>query len=318
MNKNKNRHVAIKFLETARKATFEDCTINGGIDLAGSGHKFIHTSINVFKQEHPFWFWFASAGTLIGLLTSLMFLAQFFGYLPLSLKDNIVALSGPGAEKQQGMALVASPLQLKSGYISEKTNKYDISIKVPIFNNSKIDDIVRSAIDEKIEKIKYNHSLDKDEYIQKLTLYGDYETPYVSDSIISIKFNLGQSYIFSDGGSSMGNLNLAYGINIDTKNNKVITLSDELKSFGINIRQLSERIKEKLFEKYKIRDLHSDTGLDPFGSNYSEFVISDERVTFLFQGFQIDSLGKCMPEISFTTDGGFLDITDATNWCSGN
>lgn len=51
------------------------------------------TKINTIKLEHPFWFWFTAIGTLVGIVTGSMFLAQYFGVLPYSLGNNLSVTS---------------------------------------------------------------------------------------------------------------------------------------------------------------------------------------------------------------------------------
>lgn len=82
-------YVAVKLTESARNNVFIDSQIRGGVEVAGQGNSFIETKINSLKAEHPFWFWFGTFGTLIGIITGLMFLAQYFGVLPISWSDNL-------------------------------------------------------------------------------------------------------------------------------------------------------------------------------------------------------------------------------------
>lgn len=75
-------HVAVKMTESARNNVFINSQIHGRVEIAGQGNSFIETKINTLKEKHPFWFWFTAIGTLIGIITGLMFLAQYFNFLP--------------------------------------------------------------------------------------------------------------------------------------------------------------------------------------------------------------------------------------------
>lgn len=92
-------HVAVKITESARNNVFINSHIRGGVEIAGQGNSFIETKINALKEEHPFWFWFGTVGTLIGIITGSMFLAQYFGVLPNSWSDNL-----PFVETNESMA----------------------------------------------------------------------------------------------------------------------------------------------------------------------------------------------------------------------
>lgn len=84
-------HVAVRMTESARNNVFINSHIHGGVEIAGEGNSFIETTINTLrekKEKHPFWFAFMALGTLIGIITGLMYLAQYFGYLPTSFADS--------------------------------------------------------------------------------------------------------------------------------------------------------------------------------------------------------------------------------------
>ena len=89
---NKGR-VAVRMTESARNNVFINSHIHGGVEISGQGNSFIETKINAFKKEHTFWFWFATLGTLIGIITGSMFLAQYFGILSNSWGDNLPLIS---------------------------------------------------------------------------------------------------------------------------------------------------------------------------------------------------------------------------------
>jgi hypothetical protein len=82
-------HVAVKMTKSAKGNLFINSQIYGGVEIAGQENSFVETKINTLKKEHPFWFWFGVVGTLIGIVTGLMFLAQYFGILSNSLSDNL-------------------------------------------------------------------------------------------------------------------------------------------------------------------------------------------------------------------------------------
>lgn len=67
----KNNHTAVEMTEKAKNNIFVDCEINGSVKMAGIGNKMIRTKINLFKKEHPFFFWlgvFASITGIIGFI----------------------------------------------------------------------------------------------------------------------------------------------------------------------------------------------------------------------------------------------------------
>ncbi|MBI4087850.1 hypothetical protein HY418_00495 [Candidatus Kaiserbacteria bacterium] len=89
MSKKRKEHIAVKMTESARGNVFINSQINGGLELAGQDNNFIETKIGEIKQKHPVWFWVTVMATLIGIVTGLMFLGQFFGVLPPSFQQNI-------------------------------------------------------------------------------------------------------------------------------------------------------------------------------------------------------------------------------------
>ena len=79
----KKEHVALKMTESAKNNVFINSPIHGQLELSGQNNKFINSKISVFKQKHPFQFWVG----VISFITGLMFLAQYFGFIPTSLND---------------------------------------------------------------------------------------------------------------------------------------------------------------------------------------------------------------------------------------
>lgn len=91
---NDNYHTTLKVTEKAQNNTFINNVINGGVQVDGSGNKFVNTYINPFRQKHPVWSFIVSLTTIIGFITGLMYLAQYVGVIPDSLKMKIDAGSG--------------------------------------------------------------------------------------------------------------------------------------------------------------------------------------------------------------------------------
>jgi hypothetical protein len=87
--KNASEHVAVKMTKSSRNNIFINSHINGQLELGGQGNSFIKTEIGEIKKQHPFWFWFTTIGTLVGIVTGLMFLAQYLGLLSASLRGNL-------------------------------------------------------------------------------------------------------------------------------------------------------------------------------------------------------------------------------------
>lgn len=89
---NKGR-VAVKMTESARNNVFINSQINGRLELGGQGNSFIETRVDTLKREHPFWFWFTAAGTFVGIITGIIFLAQYFDFLPVSWNKDAPLIS---------------------------------------------------------------------------------------------------------------------------------------------------------------------------------------------------------------------------------
>ena len=93
-NTSNQGHVAVRMTESARNNVFINSHIHGGVEIAGEGNRFIETTINTLKEKekkHPFWFWFTTIGTLIGIITGLMYLAQYFGFIQNSFPSILTA-----------------------------------------------------------------------------------------------------------------------------------------------------------------------------------------------------------------------------------
>lgn len=83
-------HVTVRLNKSAKNNFFINSPIRGGLEIAGQGSSFIETKVEALKRDHPFWFWFGALGTLIGIVTGLIFFAQYFGLLGAVWDNNVV------------------------------------------------------------------------------------------------------------------------------------------------------------------------------------------------------------------------------------
>jgi len=87
----KKDRVAVKMTDSAKGNIFINSQVNGQLELGGQNNSFFQTNIGKFSRKHPFWSSVIAVGTILGIITGVMSLAQYVGIIPdsLSIRTDI-------------------------------------------------------------------------------------------------------------------------------------------------------------------------------------------------------------------------------------
>jgi len=174
--KNSSEHVAVKMTKSARNNIFINSHINGQLQLGGQGNSFIKTEIGEIKKQHPFWFWFTAIGTLVGIVTGLMFLAQYFALLPSSLGNSlsaaptseIVATTTPNLSDLFSKVLTYETIAERQDFLGKYANKQ-------VFGYGVIEEVSRAGdqflIDINLGKISIVCPQEKTNFMEEQYLF---------------------------------------------------------------------------------------------------------------------------------------------------
>ncbi len=179
---------------------------------------------------------------------------------------------------------------LQTAEITEAGSNYDIVAKYPTFGVAAFDARIKQAVDEAVMEIKNAPAPDPATYKNALDIR--FMQPYIGPDILSVKLAITQ---YTGGAHPM---TIISGLNYDRKTGKILMLNDVLPMIGLTVAQVSEQAMAQL--KAKLEGSIFPEGVDTNPENYSSFVVSADKVTFIFQPYQVAAYAAGPQEVSFS------------------
>ncbi len=171
------------------------------------------------------------------------------------------------------------------------TETYTISAAYPQFGISAIDSDIKKTVDDAIEQFK------KDAAGPLMTssrnqFLGQFDSAYVGPDIVSTRLSLMQ---YTGGAHPITPI---AGLNYDRASGKKLTLDDALKLVDLSLEGLAAKAKAQL--QIDLKDgFQFPEGAEPKPENYATFVVSADKVTFIFQQYQVAAYAAGIQEVSF-------------------
>jgi len=197
---------------------------------------------------------------------------------------------------------------VKAVEIKESTDQYAVDVKYPEFSGfsnlesqASANSLLKSKIEENIAGFKADvvELSIGDSNLPPSALQMGYEIIYLSEDLASLKIS-NYSYV-----AGMAHPNSFYSVfNYDFKNNREISLADFFNSGSGYLGNLSSLCLEEL-KKIISPDYYNDDfvkmGTEPKTDNFSTFVFDKEKITFIFNVYQIGpyALGPQMVDIFY-------------------
>lgn len=123
------------------------------------------------------------------------------------------------------------------------------------------------------------------------TFGGEAADTFTGGDIVSERVNL---YQYTGGAHG---LPIVLTFNYHAGTGKEVTLDEALALTGLTLGEVSDRALAQLAQEYG-ESVFTD-GAKPRAENYSTFIVSPYKVTFIFQAYQVVAYAAGMPEISF-------------------
>jgi hypothetical protein len=124
------------------------------------------------------------------------------------------------------------------------------------------------------------------------SMEGRFDSIFISSEVVSLRL------VFSSyTGGAHGN-SVILGLNFDRASTRQLTLSDALTMIDMSIDQVSAEAMAQL--EAKLGTSMFPDGASPDPENYRTFVISRDRVTFVFQEYQVAPYASGPQEVSFS------------------
>ena len=182
-------------------------------------------------------------------------------------------------------------VEVTTAHVQEDSATYTIDVSYPQFGIPAIDTQIKKAIDDAVAEFKTLSPNPGDSATPKLSFDGSFDSVYVGPDVISVKLILSQY----TGGAHP--LTLISGLNYNRTTGKQLLQNDAFEMLGMTVEQVSIAATAEL--KAKLGDTMFKEGANTNPENYSSSVISADKVTFIFQQYQVAAYAAGPQEVSF-------------------
>lgn len=188
-------------------------------------------------------------------------------------------------------ANLSKSIQVTTAKVNEETPAYLIDVQYPKFGIAAIDGKVQRIVEDTITEFKGYPANPPEMSSPQNELTIRYETPYVGPDVVSVKLIISEY----TGGAHPNSL--FSGLNFARSTGAQLLQSDAFVLTGLTVQQVSAQATAQL--KAKLGDTMFEEGVNTNPENFSSFVISADRVTFIFQPYQVAAYAAGPQEVSF-------------------
>lgn len=209
-------------------------------------------------------------GYILALAILLGLAYAIYTYVP---KAPPLQAVNTGEQKQDGT-------EIKVETVSEDTSTYLIDIRYPQFGIPLADVKIKAIVDNAMAAFKSYPANPPDSAAPKNEFTSSFSSTYVGADIVSVALTISEY----TGGAHPNTVII--GVNVDPKTGEEVTLDDALGMIGKNLQQVSEESLVQLRAELGA-DIIAPEGASPVPDNYSTFLVSKDKVTFIFNNYQV-------------------------------
>lgn len=182
-------------------------------------------------------------------------------------------------------------VRVTTAHVKEETPAYTIDAQYPKFGIPAVDSKIEKIVNDAIAGFKEWPPNPPDMSSPQNELTVRFESPYVGADIVSVKLIISEY----TGGAHANSL--FSGLNFDRGSGRQLLQDDVFKMIGLNAQQISTAAAAQL--KARLGDLFFSEGANPDPENFNSFLASADKVTFIFQPYQVAPFSEGPQEISF-------------------
>ncbi len=170
--------------------------------------------------------------------------------------------------------------EMKVTDVYESTGTYRVEAHYPQFGIPAADGKIKAVADKAISDFKAYPANPPDSSTPQNEFTGSFNSIYVGPDVVSVALSFSE-----DTGGAHPNT-VIVGVNVDRKTGKELTLDDVLAMVGKTLQQVADdslvQLNAELGEA-----LIFPEGAKPVSENYSVFLVSKDKVTFIFNNYQV-------------------------------
>ncbi len=170
--------------------------------------------------------------------------------------------------------------EMKVESVYEETSVYKIEARYPQFGISAVDAYIKAVVDKAITAFKEYPANPAGSAVTQNEFTGSFDSVYVGSDIVSV------SLIISEYTGGAHPNTVIIGVNVDRNTGREILLDDALWMIGKTLPQVAEQSLKELKATLG-GNIIAPEGADPTVQNYSTFLVTKEKVTFIFNSYQV-------------------------------
>lgn len=170
--------------------------------------------------------------------------------------------------------------EMKVEDLYDSTDVYSIEVHYPQFEIASVDEKIKAVVDKAIAAFKEYPANPSDSAVLQNELTGSFSSTYVGPDIVSVALSISEY----TGGAHPNTVII--GVNVDRKTGKELSLDDALAMIGKTLPQVAEESLKELKATLG-DDIIAPEGANPTAENYSTFLVSGDKVTFVFNNYQV-------------------------------
>jgi hypothetical protein len=182
--------------------------------------------------------------------------------------------------------------QITVAHINDATSTYTVNVQYPQVGIPAIDAQIKTTVQDAVAEFETTPPNPPDSATPQNSFTGTFDSLYIGPDVVSVKLVLSQ---YTGGAHDLTVIN---GLNYDRATGKALTLDDALKITGLSLDQLAAsaatQLKASLGDAFMFPD-----GASANRDNFNSFVISADKVTFIFQEYQVAPYSEGIQHVSF-------------------
>ncbi len=196
-----------------------------------------------------------------------------------------------GAENPQTATTTALNIQVTSVNVRDETPAYAIDVQYPQFGIVAIDTQIKKILDDTIAEFKTLPPNPPDMNSPQNELTVRFDSAHAGADVVSVKLIISQY----TGGAHPNSL--FSGLNFNRASGRQLLQDDAFKMIGLTAQQVSVAATAQL--KERLGDTMFEEGANSNPENFSSFIVSGAKVTFIFQPYQVAAYAAGPQEVSF-------------------
>src|SRR3989344_8523392 len=193
-----------------------------------------------------------------------------------------VTINGVGTESGTEMKVVD---------VYETSNANRIEAHYPQVGISSVDAKIKAAVDKAIEVFK-EYPANPDSSVPQNEFTSSFSSVYKGQDVVSVKLSVTEY----TGGAHPNTALIA--VNVDPRSGRELTLDDALAMIGKSLHEVAEQSLKELKATLG-EDIIFSEGAAAKPENYGTFTVGSDRITFIFQNYQVAPYSSGQQEVRF-------------------